>query len=81
MMFYFIQDTEKNAEARLMVVNPHQFVDVAVMGIFGIILSRSKNPLAMKKNGIRNFKGRQTVLSMTNKAAIHPIVRKSPLFS
>lgn len=32
-----------------MVVNPHQFVDVAVMGIFGIILSRSKNPLAMKK--------------------------------
>ncbi|MGG3752386.1 hypothetical protein [Heyndrickxia coagulans] len=49
-MFYFIQDTEKkNAEARLMVVNPHQFVDVAVMGIFGIILLRSKNPLTLEK--------------------------------
>ncbi|AEH54590.1 hypothetical protein BCO26_2532 [Heyndrickxia coagulans 2-6] len=32
-----------------MVVNPNQFVDVAVMGIFGIILLRSKNPLTLEK--------------------------------
>lgn len=46
--------------------------------IFRIILSRSKNPVAMKKNGLRNFKGKKSA-ERTKKAAIHPIIRESPL--
>ncbi|MGG3677604.1 hypothetical protein ABEU95_13040 [Heyndrickxia faecalis] len=46
--------------------------------IFGIILSRSKNPVAMKKMVSETLRAEKSA-ERTNKAAIHPIIRESPL--